>query len=170
MCDPTSVNEREYLRLRRQIEDDAKRKLDALDLVWKMMRDPTNGVRSDDDANPVKRGAIDASVREVLPQLNGVFGPREVRACVEKKNPTLAGQVNRSTVSSALRRLAEEGLITVVQHGKGKRPTRYRVKGVSLNPDDAVGEPDVEIEPEPIPEPEPLEEPVSELTDDDIPF
>ena len=158
------MNEREYLRMRRQIEDDAKKKLEALELVWQMMRDPRNGPASDDDANPVKRGAIDAAVRKVLPHLSGTFQPRDVIEMVEQRQPDLAGLVNRTTVSSALRRLAEEKRLTVVEPGKGKRPTRYEVRGVSLRPSDAV--PD-----EPMIEPdEPMGEPISELTDDDIPF
>jgi hypothetical protein len=160
------VNEREYQRLRRQIEDDAKRKLEALELVWQMMRDPRNGPASDDDVNPVKRGAIDAAVRRVLPHLSDIFDPRDVIEKVEESEPELAGLVNRTTVSSALRRLAEEDRLDVVEQGKGKRPTRYRVRGVSLKPSDAVSEPD-----EPMIEPdEPMGEPITELTDDDIPF
>jgi hypothetical protein len=151
------VNEREYRRLRQQIEDDYRRKIDALEVVWKLSANTSNGNSAE---VPVKRGTIDNLVRNVLGSMTGQFSPRDVMEEMQKI-PDFPGGINRSSVSSALKRLADDGVLSVVQIGKGKRASRYQRKGVSLKPSDAIDEP-------PLSEPE--EPGLEPITDDDIPF
>jgi len=71
-----------------------------------------------------KRGSVDKAVREVVELgLNGcVFTSPVVIAAVQRNDP----RVNRSSVSGALKRLAELGVLKVVEEGIGRRPTTYQ--------------------------------------------
>jgi hypothetical protein len=161
------VNEREYRRLRQQIEDDAKRKIDALDMVWQMVQGASNGHSARSDA-PIKRGTIDNLIRRVIPLIEGTFTPRTVMALLQQQ-PHTGVDLNRSSVSSALKRLADENVITLVEGGKGKRPSIYETKANDSKPQDAMGDLGVSGPPTESPDDErlfdmPFEEP---LRDDD---
>jgi hypothetical protein len=173
------MNEREYKRLRQQIQDDCKRKLEALDLVWQMAGPGSRG----DEASeaPIRRGAIDGLVRQVVPLMKDAFTPRHVMERINELPDVPAG-INRSSVSSALKRLADEGQIDVVETGRGKRASRYRAKsGVNVRSSVAttpvwssqmtVRMPLDVVEPEPEPEMESFDEgpmePVEVPGDDD---
>lgn len=130
------VNEREYRRLRQQIEDDYRRKIDALEIVWKMSADTTNGVSRSD--GPIKRGTIDTLVRSVISRMTGTFSPRDVMDEIHR-TPDVPVGISRSSVSSALKRLADEDLLYVVEVGKGKRASRYKPNATKLKSQDDVG-------------------------------
>ena len=72
-----------------------------------------------------KRGSVDKIVRQVIDQgLNGsVFSSTLVSAKVKEH---FDPEINRSSVSGALNRLAELKVLEVVQEGVGRRPTSYR--------------------------------------------
>jgi hypothetical protein len=72
-----------------------------------------------------KRGSVHEIVRQVIDQhLNGgVFSSTLVSAKVKEH---FDPDINRSSVSGALDRLAELGVLKVVQEGIGRRPTSYR--------------------------------------------
>ena len=152
------VKEREYLRLRRQIEEDYRRKIEALETVWKLSQPSKNSASPESEGAPrPSRGTVDALVRGVLPDLGEVFRPRDVMERLHVKHPDSKRFLLRSSVSSTLRRLVGEQKIEVVEQGSGKRPSRYRVLGASLNPRDFADQPP-EVELEAIP-----------VHDDDIP-
>jgi len=161
------VNEREYRRLLQQVEDEYRRKKDALEIVWKMTQTTSNG-HSVGEAR-MKRGTIEGLVRDVLAHMRGEFSPREV---IERINqmPNVPAELDRSSVSSALKRLADDGVLEVTEVGKGKRASRYRLRVANANA--------TQQEPDPPPEPEnPFEElePDPEAADweppdDDAPF
>jgi hypothetical protein len=151
------VNDREYRRLRQQIEDEYRRKLDALEIVRNLSAGNTiSGVSSGEQ--PIRRGAIDALVRDVVPQISGVFSLNDVMNRIEEAQDAPTG-IDRSSVSSALKRLTGE-LLVVVEVGKGKRASRYRLRSA----------PKVMVPPDE-PEPPPVvdEPPMEPITDDDIP-
>jgi hypothetical protein len=98
--------------------------------------------------------------------------------------PDVPAGINRSSVSSALKRLADEGAIDVVEAGRGKRASRYGLKSsanarpsVTTTPvSSAPLKAPVIVEPEPDPDPdmgpfdEEPEEPFDEPDDDEGPF
>jgi|SRR6267142_1693121 len=111
------MKERDYLRLKRQIEADCRQKLDALELVWQM-------ARSGRPAKP-PRTAVQQLVRAFLNDWSGSeFSLDEVFKYIRQTAPNLV--VNRTSLSGALRRLAINGELEVVFQGKGNKPSRYR--------------------------------------------
>jgi hypothetical protein len=115
------MNEREYERLKKQIVDDCAEKLRALEIVWEMARV---------DARPAairsgpKKGEVMEAVRSAVNVLTGDFTQKDVTSAVLSIKPDTP--LNRASVVSALRRLADDDVITTVEAGKGKRPSVFR--------------------------------------------
>lgn len=117
------MNEKEYERLKRQIREECAEKLKALDLVWQMAK---AGKSNENSPRKVgRKGEVLELVRAVLPNLSDKFTQRLVTDAIRQRNPDL-GDIKRASVSSALRRLAGDGEIVVVEPGAGKRPSTYR--------------------------------------------
>jgi hypothetical protein len=114
------MNEREYERLKRQIRQECAEKLKALETVWAMARN-----RKSDETNDIdsRKGEVLAMVKEAIKDLHGPFTQREIRTALAHMNPDV--KLKRASVSSALRRLAQDGTIMVLETGKGKRSTKY---------------------------------------------
>jgi hypothetical protein len=111
------MRERDYLRLKRQIEADCCQKLEALELVWQVAR----------TGRPAKppRTAIQQLVQAFLSAWTGdEFSLDEVFKYIRQTAPNLV--VNRTSISGALRRLAINGELEMVFQGKGNKPSRYR--------------------------------------------
>jgi hypothetical protein len=126
------MNEREYNRLKSEIEAEYRRKLDALELVWKMSNSSRNGTQAIQAVNGVVgKGRLLKAVRHSLTELRGDFTLHEVENQIRLVNPTLAATIKRPSLSSALKRLAKEGVIIVVSVGAGKKPSKYRVGSVA---------------------------------------
>lgn len=126
------MNEREYNRLRSEIEGEYRRKLDALDLVWKMANSSRSGTQAAQAVNGVVgKGKLLRAVRHALTDLHGDFTLRDVESQIRTVNPTLAATIKRPSLSSALKRLAKEGAIVLVSVGTGKKPSTYRMGSVA---------------------------------------
>lgn len=119
------MNEREFNRLRTQIKAEYQKKLEALDMVWKMCGGATKGSRTP------PRGALASAVRQAVDARAGTFTVRDIEHTVCEANPGMATTVNRTSVSSALKRMANDDLITIASLGRGKRATIYD-KAVSV--------------------------------------
>lgn len=119
------MNDREYRRLKHQIEAEYQQKIHALEMVWTMAnraRRNETGVRSD---RP-RKGALLALVRNVLPQMRGEFTQHTVLEKLRENNQTM--DIKRASMSATLRKLSDDGEIELLELGSGKRPSRYRVK------------------------------------------
>lgn len=120
------MNEREYNKLKRAIEAEYHRKLEALEMVWRM-----SGGAFPTDSKPagltLGRGSTLNAVRSVLEDLQGEFTLRDVAQEITAKDPAFVATMKRSSISSTLKRLAEKGEIELVAAGSGKRASRYRV-------------------------------------------
>jgi hypothetical protein len=116
------MHEREYKRLKRQIQAEYDEKLKALDMVWKM-----SGGIAPNSSKSVRggKGALLEAVRLALPRLSGEFSVKDVEKQIQSDNPTLT--VKRASLSSTINRLAldKDGIVLVLK-GKGKRPTIYK--------------------------------------------
>ena len=115
------LNEKEYSRLKRQVREEFVEKTKALDMVWQMARDKEgNGT-----AKPGRKGEVREVVKRAVATLIEVFTQHDVLAAAQQNDPNIIS-LNRVSVASALRRLAAEGILEVVEAGKGKRATKYR--------------------------------------------
>lgn len=119
------MNDREYQRLKRQIEAEYHQKLDALEMVFRMS---TNARRNGVEAriSGPRRGVLLSVVRGVLPDIRGEFTQHSVIEKLHENNPEI--EIKRASMSATLRKLADDGEIELLQLGSGKRPSRYRVK------------------------------------------
>lgn len=72
-----------------------------------------------------ERGSVDKAVREVVDKhINGaVFSSTLVSTKVKEH---FDPDINRTSISGALKRLARTGVLKVVQEGVGRRPASYR--------------------------------------------
>lgn len=119
------MKESEYKRLRRQIEDDYHKKIEALELVWEMAVDAAS--KKPKRKAPGKRqskGVADELVGSALEAFAGhSFTVKHICEWIEDHE---GGEVDRSTLSHKLRTLAEKGKIEIEKEGKGRAPTVYR--------------------------------------------
>jgi CRP-like cAMP-binding protein len=129
------LNQRDYERLRKQIEDRYRRDIEALERVWEMaaagsngQKEPTNGRAPSGTQNHRIEGLTDA-IRKVLITIDGTFTLRDIMARLSATDSIIGESIKDkpASVSSALKRLESEGEISVVRKGTGKRPSEYRV-------------------------------------------
>jgi hypothetical protein len=114
----TRMKRSEYERLKKQIEDDYRRKIDALETVWQMVSSTT---KTADVGNGSSHFA--KLISDLIDRLPDSFTVREVEA---KLAETPGISVNRSTVSHTLKRMSmEQSKIRISYAGAGKRPTLY---------------------------------------------
>jgi hypothetical protein len=113
------MREREYLRLKRQIEAEYRQKLEALELVWKM----SGKVAGRPERIP--RVALQQLVRAFLDEAHdGEFTVDEVFKYVRLQTPGVV--LNRASLSGVLQRFVRNGELELVSRGKGSKPSRYR--------------------------------------------
>lgn len=121
------MNQREYDRLRAEANADYRRKLEAIETVWKMSGGSQNGAKA--SGASIGKGALQQAVTGVLALLPAEFTLRDVEKQIRSTRPELAGQIKRPSLSSALKRLADDEQIVVVVTGRGKRASTYRRAG-----------------------------------------
>jgi hypothetical protein len=116
------MREREYLRLKRQIEAEYRQKMEALELVWKM----SGKVAGRPERIP--RVALQQLVRAFLDEAHdGEFTVDEVFKYVRLQTPGVV--LNRASLSGVLQRFVRNGELELVSRGKGSKPSRYRRTG-----------------------------------------
>ncbi|HEV8587709.1 MAG TPA: hypothetical protein VGQ72_02450 [Pyrinomonadaceae bacterium] len=123
------MRESEYLRLKAQIEKDCQQKLQALETVWQLAS--TNGHKPVTSRKRRRRnGGLNSAITPLLPELKqqDTFSQPQVFTMLQEKQPELAATITPAAVSSALRRMEEDGLISLVVQGAGQRASTYRVK------------------------------------------
>jgi hypothetical protein len=113
------MREREYLRLKRQIEAEYRQKMEALELVWKM----SGKVAGRPERIP--RVALQQLVRAFLDEAHDdEFTVDEVFKYVRLQTPGVV--LNRASLSGVLQRFVRNGELELVSRGKGSKPSRYR--------------------------------------------
>jgi hypothetical protein len=126
----STMNEKQYLRLKRQIEAEYHKKLEALEMVYQMARPISSLTGKQLGMRTSSKGALRNALRSAFTSMSGEFTPKVVLAKLRERDPAFAESVNKASLSSALARLAEGGEIELVEKGSGKRPSKYRVIGV----------------------------------------
>ena len=116
------MREREYLRLKRQIEAEYRQKLEALELVWKMSG------RVAGRPERIPRVALQQLVRAFLDEAHDdEFTVDEVFKYVRLETPAVV--LNRASLAGVLQRFVRNGELELVSRGKGSKPSRYRRMG-----------------------------------------
>ena len=116
------MREREYLRLKRQIEAEYRQKMEALELVWKM----SGKVAGRPERIP--RVALQQLVRAFLDEAHDdELTVDEVFKYVRLQIPGVV--LNRASLSGVLQRFVRNGELELVSRGKGSKPSRYRRMG-----------------------------------------
>ncbi len=123
------MNEAEYKRLRRRLDEKYREDCAALDRVWQLAREHKDGGSA---SVSIERGKVQGAVLLILEQMDGEFKLEDVVERIRLLNPELAA-VENSSVSTVLRRLEglPDGQLEMVSRGRGKRPTLYRRKVVA---------------------------------------
>lgn len=125
------MNEREYAKLRKQIEAEYFQKLGALDMVYAMSggsstgRSSAGAPRNDFRKPAVGKGELARAVRDAVDFQTGIFTVRDVENRIIESRPELGPTINRASLSSALKRLAKDSYIITHELGRGKRATKY---------------------------------------------
>lgn len=122
------MNEREYIRLRKKAQEEYDEKIKALDLVWKM----AGGGAARNGAKP--RTSSSNGLREAIIEIAGegglpeTFNQNHVMGALENAKPDLAVRTRRTYLSTTLKKLSDEEFLQLVEVGRGKRPSSYKVK------------------------------------------
>jgi hypothetical protein len=118
------MNQREYERLKDDAASEYRRKLEAIEVVWKMTGGANNGAKADD--SPIGRGALQQAIKTALQFITGDFTLRDVEKQIQATNSGFAAKIKRPSLSSALKRMANEKEIVLVEAGMGKRASKFR--------------------------------------------
>ena len=120
------MNERDYLRLKRQTEEECRRKLEALETVWEMAKKNASKEHAP-LAEMVERGDLREAILEAIHQITHDFTVEHVLAKIRAVDPALGEKAKSSSVSSALNRMVPSDLELVLK-GAGRKPSVYRKK------------------------------------------
>ena len=115
------MNDREYARLKKQIEEEYRANLDALERIWKMSKKQGLSAMANS-----KRGSLLIAARQAIAEKHGTFNLRDIEESIKRHNPDLP--VRRASLSSTLLRLLEDGDLEVVEKGIGRKASIYRYK------------------------------------------
>jgi hypothetical protein len=123
------VNIREYDRLKLEAEAGYRRTLEAIETVWKLSGGaaPQNGASS--QQSTVGKGALQQAVKATFQFLPPSFTLRDVETHIRAMNPALAAKIKRPSLSSVLKRMADDNQIVRMTTGSGKRASTYRRAG-----------------------------------------
>jgi len=135
------MNEREYRALRRTLDAEYHKNVEALDRVWRLAhldgaplptdqsvpQPPAEALPSGEENHEARRagsGDVIAAVREAIEEIEGRFTWVEVSAGLEALNTETA--FKRPTINQVLRRLVHERELAVIEKGRGKRASVYQ--------------------------------------------
>lgn len=114
------MHQREYLRIKKQIEAEYLEKLRALDLVWALAG--KDGIEKKN--GQFRDSTLANAVRLTVERMDKSFTLRDVVGVCQAEVGN--GPVVRlASISGILKRMADRGAIKVVELGSGRRPTTY---------------------------------------------
>jgi hypothetical protein len=124
----SGMNVREYTRLKLEAEAEYRRKLEAIETVWKLSGGANQGTATHGTSS-LSKGSLHQAVKNAIQFLSGDFSLHDVEKRIQESDPALAARVKRPSLSSALKRLADDKEIVLVTTGSGKRASTYRRAG-----------------------------------------
>jgi hypothetical protein len=132
------MTEAEYLNLKQQIEAHAERRhseieaekrkqLDSLETIWNLFS--TIRVIQHPPAATLSQGTfpLAEAIRQVLPKMPSAFNINDVIEHVEAGGFDVKKPINPTSVSGALRKMEDTGVLELIEAGKGKRPSKYKL-------------------------------------------
>jgi hypothetical protein len=123
------MNQREYEKLKADAAAEYRRKLEAIEVVWRMSGVGANSNGSHVDETPIGKGALQQAVKSAVQVISGDFTLRDVDKQIRLTDSGFAAKIKRPSLSSALKRLAADREIVLVSLGSGKRASIYRRPG-----------------------------------------
>ncbi len=119
------MNERDYLRLKKQFADEYERKLQALELIWLESSGGKKPPKEQPEGASVSRGNSAAAVAEFVEQWDGKeFSAKQVEGWIKSAKGL---STNRTTIIHKLRRMVNDGIIELAERGSGKRASVFVV-------------------------------------------
>lgn len=126
------MKEKEYRKLKTQIEAEYHRKIEALETVWQMSGEDATKAGN----QPEKRfgkGSLLKAVRRALEQVKGEFTLRDIQEKIGLADSAFAATVKPASLSSTLKRLETDHELEIVERGRGKRASKYRKLSVTTH-------------------------------------
>jgi hypothetical protein len=124
------MQEREYLRLKRSIEERYRKDLESLERVWELSKDNGGGGK-EESGEGFKRGDLQNAIIRAVEQFPGTFTAEDMHEKIKETEPEIGAKAKPTSVSSALTRM-DGNEIEVVERGVGRKPTVYKVKKTDL--------------------------------------
>ncbi len=109
---------KEYLQLKKQIEDKHNQELSALELLWK------NHGKTDSESSEDQKRNISHNVRQVIKALEGNFSIKDITDGLKNLG---FGDVSQAQLSNLLSRLMKREEIEITEKGKGRMPNQYKL-------------------------------------------
>jgi hypothetical protein len=128
------MQEREYLRLKREIHERCRKDLESLERVWQLSIE-TGGAKKDDATEGIKRGDLQTAILRAIGQFNGNFTAEDMHEKIKETDPEIGAKAKPTSVSSALMRM-DGNEIEVIERGVGRKRSVYKVRKTELK---AVG-------------------------------
>lgn len=123
------MNYSEYLQLKKDIENEYRKNLDALELVWKRSQ---NVLSRTQQGNKIETPGVDQplseAVRLVIAQMDKDFTADLIEIGLSDHNYNEGKPVNRVSLTNTLHRLWRRGELELVKKGRGRTPSAYRRK------------------------------------------
>jgi hypothetical protein len=104
------MNRKEYERLKADAQAEYRRKLEAIEMVWKMTDGRNGASTGNSSTESVGKGTLQDAVRSALPHIGGEFTLRHVYNQIVLDDPVLAEKIKDKlpSVSSVLKRMADD--------------------------------------------------------------
>lgn len=127
------MREAEYKRLKGRIEEECRKKLEALELVWRMSNSTSQNGNQQGSMVTFGKGALQLAVRNALQEIKGDFTLHDIEKWIRTNNQSLAATLKRASLSGTLKRLEEKTHeVEIVSRGSGKRASTYRKAATRL--------------------------------------
>jgi hypothetical protein len=124
------MQEREYLRLRREIQERCRRDLESLDRVWQLSME-SGGAKKEETGDGIKRGDLQNAIIRTVGQFEGTFTAEDMHQKIKETEPEIGTKAKATSVSSALNRM-DGNEIEVVERGVGRKRSVYKVRKPDL--------------------------------------
>lgn len=123
------MNYEEYLRLKKDIENEYHRNLEALDLVWKRSQNIFSSTQQGDvPEQAAGEQPLSEAVRLVISQMTKDFTADGVELALRDHGYNEGKPVNRVSLTNTLHRLWRRGEIELLRKGRGRIPSSYQRK------------------------------------------
>jgi hypothetical protein len=117
------MRDAEYHRLKKRIQQEYDEKIKALDMVFRI----SGGGSPAREANTrSSKGAVGQAVRAAIQKMSGNFVVRDIENQLKSDDPT--SKIKRASISSTLKRLADDDEIKLVEEGKGNKGSIFHRK------------------------------------------